>query len=352
MRTDEKKQLNGISVVICCYNSEKRLPKVLEHLQNQTGGNGIDWELIVVDNASKDRTSQVAKDLWRRDDVEMRVIFESRPGLSNARLAGFASARYDIISFIDDDNWVEEQWIMKVYERMNSDHNIAILGGKGEAVFESEPPFWFDKYQSAYAVGPYGKVTGKQEKKLINGAGMNIRRSAWEYMRSNGFEFILSGRTGKALSSGEDAELCLAFRLAGFDLFYEDKLSFFHYMPEGRLHWKYLVNLYKAFGRASPVLHLYYALLHENGWNQINKINTLLTTTRSFYHFFRFLPKLLPLAFKKSEGEKRILRFVYVYSTLLEKLRLFFVFPQYVRKIKESNWYRESHERDHRLKSE
>jgi len=51
----------GVSVIICCYNSVKRLPVTLAHLKSQVVFGQIPWEVIVIDNASTDRTAEVAK---------------------------------------------------------------------------------------------------------------------------------------------------------------------------------------------------------------------------------------------------------------------------------------------------
>lgn len=331
--------INGISLVVCCYNSEKRLPKVLDYINKQEIEDEISWEVLIVDNASTDRTSEVAREEWKRKDIPLKVVYEPKAGLSNARLTGFASSSYDIISFIDDDNWIEKRWIQKVFHIMSSDSNIGIMGGRGEAVFETDPPFWFEEHQSAFAVGPYGKITGKQREKLINGAGMSVRKSAWDKLRSEGFDFLLSGRKGKLLSSGEDVELCRAFLLAGYDLYYDNDLQFYHYMPAERLKWDYLVNLFRAFGRAAPIMHLYGALLHKNGFNRLKYTNTFLSTTRCFYNYLCFLPRMIPLLFTDNEGDRKVLNFVFVKYRFLESLRLFFVFPTYVSRIKNAAWY-------------
>ena len=47
----------GVSVVICCHNSGKRLPETLRHLAAQVVEEGIPWEVVIVDNASTDGSS-------------------------------------------------------------------------------------------------------------------------------------------------------------------------------------------------------------------------------------------------------------------------------------------------------
>ena len=189
----------GISVVICCYNSEQRIQKVLTCLQNQKFTHKIEWEVLLVDNASTDDTEKVAMESWSLKEVKLRVVPEPNPGISHARRRGFEDAAFEIISFVDDDNWVEEEWIQKVYDTMYEDTEIGILGGKGTAAFDEAPPVWFARYESSYAVGPQADQSCEMFTRLY-GAGMNIRKSTWDNLKENGFEFQLSGRKGKLLS--------------------------------------------------------------------------------------------------------------------------------------------------------
>ena len=78
----------GISIIIACYNSEKVISTTLEHLQNQKNYEGINWEVIVIDNNSTDKTSIVAQENWDRNPiVPLRIINENKIGEANARKA-------------------------------------------------------------------------------------------------------------------------------------------------------------------------------------------------------------------------------------------------------------------------
>jgi glycosyltransferase involved in cell wall biosynthesis len=52
--------MSGVSIIICAYNASKRIVPTLQHLQNQQFNKPISWEVIVVDNASDDNTSEIA----------------------------------------------------------------------------------------------------------------------------------------------------------------------------------------------------------------------------------------------------------------------------------------------------
>jgi len=80
----------GVSIVICCHNSARLLPKTLSHLKRQRVPDGLSWEVVIVDNASTDDTGRIARGCWAEGGpVCLRVIREPRLGLSYARERGF-----------------------------------------------------------------------------------------------------------------------------------------------------------------------------------------------------------------------------------------------------------------------
>jgi glycosyltransferase involved in cell wall biosynthesis len=326
--------MEGVSILVCCYNSEKRIGKVLEHLAYQEADESVKWEVVIVDNASTDRTAGVALESWMRRDVPLRIVNEPDPGLSNARIAGLREAKYSIVSFIDDDNWVEKQWVQKVYNWFVNNDKIGLLGGQGEAVIEGSKPSWFDRELRSFAVGPQAQETGKQEKALY-GAGLSIRKKAWEELVSGGFRFILSGRKGKSLTSGEDYELCLAIRLIGYDLYYDASLRFQHLMPKERLNWDYLIRLTQSFGRTDPVISIYSSAVNDNkGYDRGIRENRWMVVPYSVYNFIRSWPGYLKIVFADKEGKKEHKNFQRTKYRMLESFRLFPEFPGLVAGIR------------------
>jgi len=251
---------NGISVIICCHNSEARIGKVLEHLELQMGLDDTPWEVVIVDNASTDLTAQQVAAYAEISKLALVVAEEAEPGLSYARLKGLATSRYPYVCFIDDDNWVCRHYIHTVCRILHTQPDVGLCGGRGIAAFENTAPDWFSDFQAAFAVGEQSARSGylhETEAKLY-GAGVAMRKSAWEKLVSNGFTYKLTGRKGKLLSSGEDSELSVAIRLAGYRLWYEDSIYFSHFMPAGRLTLPYLKKLFAAFGGADVVMKAYY----------------------------------------------------------------------------------------------
>jgi glycosyltransferase involved in cell wall biosynthesis len=264
--------MHGVSVIVCCHNSSGRLPATLIHLARQRVGPDIPWEVIIVDNASTDDTAEVAFRSWANDSPTILIVVrEPHIGLSHARQRGFLEAKYEIVSFIDDDNWVCENWVQLVSEIMSQHPNIGACGGSNEAVCETSPPWWFDQYKQAYAVGVQGDEAGDVSctKGYLWGAGLTVRKSAWQQLARGGFQQVLVDRKGKAQTTGGDAELTLALRLAGWQLWYEPRLQLRHFLPAVRLNWAYLLSLHRSIGASSVWLDFYSQALEGHPKNLI-----------------------------------------------------------------------------------
>lgn len=255
--------VQGISVVICCYNSAGRIGPTLQHVLAQRPDGP--WEVIVVDNNSTDHTRQVAESVWQASgsEVPFRVVDEERPGLTFARECGFAHAIHPLILLVDDDNHLADGYLATVNGIMSSDASIGILGGVAEAVLDAPPPAWYTGLGHVHATGaPWGVGgTGLTEADAVYGAGMTLRRTVLDRLRAAQFTSQLSDRKGSALSSGGDTELCLAARLAGFRVMCSDRLRFRHLIPSGRVEWGYMCRLYKGFGRAKAYIDMYHHVL-------------------------------------------------------------------------------------------
>ncbi len=113
----------GVSVVICCYNSAKLLPVTLEHLSRQKTRSYVDWEVVIVNNASTDNTSEVAAMEWKKyPDCKgsLKIAYQPIPGLAAAREKGIEESKYEYIVFCDDDNWLDENFVQNVVRLMRS----------------------------------------------------------------------------------------------------------------------------------------------------------------------------------------------------------------------------------------
>jgi glycosyltransferase involved in cell wall biosynthesis len=93
-----------VSIIMPAYNAEKTIVDSIESVLRQTY---INWELIVVNDGSKDSTSEVVLAI---NDERLRLIEQENGGVANARNNGINYAKGEYIAFLDsDDLWVEEK---------------------------------------------------------------------------------------------------------------------------------------------------------------------------------------------------------------------------------------------------
>lgn len=119
-----------ISIVICTYNRASSLRKTLESLRQMTVPPDLKWELIVVDNNSRDNTREVVEEFKLTSGIDVRHILEPKQGLGNARNAGITSARGEIVAFTDDDIFADANWLSNIWKEFSSDKDLQVLGGQ------------------------------------------------------------------------------------------------------------------------------------------------------------------------------------------------------------------------------
>ena len=113
-----------LSFVVPAYNEEAYLPSCLESILAQTRELGEPVEIIVVNNASTDRTREVALGY-----SGVRVVDEPHKGLTFARQAGFAASTGELIANVDSDSRLTSGWVEKVLATFAAEPKIVSLSG-------------------------------------------------------------------------------------------------------------------------------------------------------------------------------------------------------------------------------
>ena len=285
--------LKGISVIICCYNSALRLPETLKYLSLQQVPSDIDWELVIVNNASKDDTVEVAKEEWGKyslPQVGFNIVNQPIPGLNNAREKGAAAATFEFVIFCDDDNWLDKAYVANAYRIMDADNKIGAGGGQSTAVSNIDFPDWFDAYKNGYAIGKQASQTRDTTRRLsVWGAGMVTRKSLYLKLFPANYPSLLTDRKGNELSAGGDTEFVMRLIFAGYKLFYNETLIFKHFIPGERLTIAYRDKLFRGFDESGLIL-IPYARQAEIA---------LLSTTEIPIFFLKRLTKYLICKVKK-----------------------------------------------------
>lgn len=96
-----------VSIITPVYNAERFLSETIKSVQEQTYKN---WELLLVDDCSKDNSAKIIKEFKKNDDRIKHIKLEKNSGASISRNIGIKNAKGRFIAFVDsDDLWEPEK---------------------------------------------------------------------------------------------------------------------------------------------------------------------------------------------------------------------------------------------------
>lgn len=225
------------SIIVCTYNRAESLRDTLAALRNLHAPIGMTWEVLVVDNNSKDHTRAVVEDAMR-DWPRLRYEFEGAQGLSHARNRGIACSTGDVILFTDDDVLPEPEWLQKTLEGLEQ-YGAEASGGWIGPIWESPPPAWLtERFHGFLAVR-----TERTDDYAITadtpapfGANMAFRRTVFDRV---GLFDTSRGRKGAVLASGEDGEMFERILAAGMPVVFLGSSRVHHKVESFRLTKRY-----------------------------------------------------------------------------------------------------------------
>jgi glycosyltransferase involved in cell wall biosynthesis len=193
-----------ISAIVCTHNREQYLGAAIDSLLQQ---DFPDYEVIVVDNASSDRTREIVE--ARIGYPQLSYVYEGVTGLSVARNTGANKARAPILTYLDDDAVASPQWLRVIYDAYENNAKLAIAGGKVTLLWPEgiTPPPWLSP-GLAGNLGAYdlGETVVQITSPNLTPRGLNysIRRAFLDQV--GGFDVNL-GRVGKNLLSNEELHM-------------------------------------------------------------------------------------------------------------------------------------------------
>jgi GT2 family glycosyltransferase len=223
--------LPAISVVLCTRERPDDLAGALASLRTV---DYPDFEIVVVDNAPvTDATQRVVE---AAADPRIRRVVEPVAGLSNARNAGLAAARHDIVAFTDDDVVVDPYWLHGLARGFDrSDHVVCVCGMVPSGELRTAAQAYFDQRVSwAATLAPRAYSLAEPPPDLplfpfqvgIYGTGANfaVKRSAATAL--GGFDEALGA--GTSTKGGEDIDMFFRLVAAGHTLVNEPAAIVWH----------------------------------------------------------------------------------------------------------------------------
>ncbi|MDD3557065.1 MAG: glycosyltransferase [Melioribacteraceae bacterium] len=228
-----------LSIIIVNYNVKEFLANLLHSLR--TAAKNISHEIIVVDNASEDGSTELIKSKF----PEIKLIEnQNNVGFGSANNQALKIARGKYFLLINPDTIVKEDTLEKMIEMMEADSTIGAAGCKvlnpdGSlqlACRRSFPGPWtsFTKVVGLSKLFPNSKIFAKYnltyldennsyEVDALSGAFMMIRKSVYDQIGGFDQQFFMYG---------EDLDLCYRIQRAGFKVFYFHETEIIHYKGE------------------------------------------------------------------------------------------------------------------------
>ena len=118
-----------VTVVVCTYNRAEFLKPALASLATQVTGDALDYEVLVVNNASTDSTREVIAAAQSAFSGTLRCVDEPTPGISFCRNRGIAEAPGTWLAFFDDDQLADPHWLAELVDNAQR-HGVPCVAGR------------------------------------------------------------------------------------------------------------------------------------------------------------------------------------------------------------------------------
>ena len=242
-----------LSLIVCTYNRDKYLYGALQCIAEN--GFPVDaYEIVLVNNMSTDNTEAECQ-RFQNDypAVDFRYFVETNQGLSYARNRGIAESRGDTLVFLDDDSFIQKDYLLNLQKQLDAHPDADAFGGKIDPVFESgEAPKWLSKWNYSWvsAIDLGDKVRPFTGKAFPIGANMGIRKTMLS--RIGVFNTEL-GRSKKNLMGGEEKDLFERIRQHGGSIYYFPDVLVHHVIPPSRTTKDYVKRLGEGVGRSERI---------------------------------------------------------------------------------------------------
>ena len=253
-----------VSIVVPVYNAEKYLEQCLNSIQNQTYKN---FEVILVNDASIDNSETICKG-FVEGDSRFRYFLKANGGASSARNFGLDHVRGDFITFIDADDWVDENHLEVLINNIrenNSDMAVSSI-----KKFDSSNNFYFRVYsnQEKYLLN-YNKLN--REEFLVILPKLILANNSYKISVCKLFkkELVYETRFDNSLIYGEDTEFFFNLYCNMDSISYVDEVTYIYRLHDesssskfGQLHMEQELAIYKKMYEkieelGLPTIHYY-----------------------------------------------------------------------------------------------
>ncbi|MCA9025723.1 MAG: glycosyltransferase family 2 protein [Planctomycetaceae bacterium] len=232
----------GISLIIPTYNRADFLRDTLQSVAEIICPQGVEWEVLVIDNNCTDDTPKVVAEAAKNFPCELRHIVEHQQGLCYGRNRGLREARFAHLAYLDDDIRVGNNWVKGYFEAVNEDGADAVAGPVFPMFSEQQPDYLVGRALQIISSGYSRKgseklVLPREFAHELAGCNFGVKKAAAESI--NGFDNSLD-RVGNGLIAGGDFDFGKRLVAAGKRTVYHPDCSIQHFIIPEKLTKTYL----------------------------------------------------------------------------------------------------------------
>lgn len=251
-----------LTIGVCTFNRGAKIVPMLEALARLDAADGRLSRVIIVNNASTDDTAAHVQRFIATQATNAAALsprfelwHEPTPGKVHALRKYIQGTHEPFLGVIDDDCLPEPAWASAMLAILDDQPRAGAVGGWVENVWESGPTPLAAIYRRSLGDQLLGDLRFRLDdpEAFLMGASMVYRREA---ILESGWltNTHLECRRGAVLECGEDAELCLLIRNAGWEVWYEPHAKIGHIIPASRQTPAYLARLRESICRTEPIL--------------------------------------------------------------------------------------------------
>ena len=174
----ETSEAPALEVVICTYNNAAMLDGVLSTLARQVPRENLRWACLVIDNNCTDETQNVVLKYISEGSVPgLRSVREPEQGLTPSRLRGVQSSRAKWIAFVDDDCFLESDWVAAALAFTERRPTAGAFGGRVILDWQVDPPDYARNFAYCFAEQNGGDAEQQSSLPCRRGSGGKPGRS-------------------------------------------------------------------------------------------------------------------------------------------------------------------------------
>lgn len=234
-------------MIICTWNNSRRLAITLGSICRCTIPNGLEWEVVLVNNNCTDETDAVARQF--ADRLPLVYIKEPNQGLSRARNAGLKVASGELVIFTDDDVEPCSGWIAEYWTAFREKPRGFYFGGPVDTLRETGK--MDESLRRLAPLSVRGYDWGTEPRNLRPGEefiGPNWACPAQGLRSSGGFDVRLGLGASDGVRVGEESDLMDRLKESGLSTWYLPRARLVHFVPREKCTLKHIADRREANG--------------------------------------------------------------------------------------------------------